>query len=179
MVKNLPTMQETWVRFLGQKDLLEKEMATQSSILACSNPMDRGAWRTTLHGVARVGQNLATKPPPKDFQDLLASISSSPSSHLAFSQTRHLQGLKSFTTAVLLMCLQHPPASTLPPPALLSTCLDVTLYRSFPRLPRTTYHFSLPWTCQVPSSTFALKACCSPTRPAAPRGCRQPGLALW
>ena len=33
-VKNLPAMQETWVRFLGQEDPLEKEMATHSSILA-------------------------------------------------------------------------------------------------------------------------------------------------
>ena len=28
------------------------------------NPMDRGAWRATVHGVKRVGHNLATKPPP-------------------------------------------------------------------------------------------------------------------
>ncbi|KAB0375027.1 hypothetical protein FD755_013519 [Muntiacus reevesi] len=28
------------------------------------NPMDRGAWRATLHGVTRVGHDLATKPPP-------------------------------------------------------------------------------------------------------------------
>ena len=28
------------------------------------NPMDRGAWRATVHGVARVGHDLATKPPP-------------------------------------------------------------------------------------------------------------------
>ena len=34
MVKNLPAMQETWVRSLGQEDHLEKEMATHSSILA-------------------------------------------------------------------------------------------------------------------------------------------------
>jgi len=34
MVRNLPSMQETLVRFLGQKDPLEKEMATHSSILA-------------------------------------------------------------------------------------------------------------------------------------------------
>ena len=34
MVKNLPSMQETLVRFLGQKDPLEKEMATHSIILA-------------------------------------------------------------------------------------------------------------------------------------------------
>ena len=28
------------------------------------NPMDRGAWRATVHEVARVGHDLATKPPP-------------------------------------------------------------------------------------------------------------------
>ena len=33
-VKNLPAMQETWVRYLGWEDTLEKETATQSSILA-------------------------------------------------------------------------------------------------------------------------------------------------
>ena len=27
-------------------------------------PMDRGVWQTTVHGVARVRHNLATKPPP-------------------------------------------------------------------------------------------------------------------
>ena len=33
LVKNLPAMQETWVRFLGWEDPLEKEMATHSSSL--------------------------------------------------------------------------------------------------------------------------------------------------
>ena len=37
---------------LGQEDPLEKEMATHSSVLAWGNPMDRGAWRATVHGVA-------------------------------------------------------------------------------------------------------------------------------
>ena len=37
MVKNLPERWETWVRSLGQEDLLEDGMATHSSILA---------WRT-------------------------------------------------------------------------------------------------------------------------------------
>ena len=32
-VKNLPAMQETWVRSLGWEDLLEKGMATHCSIL--------------------------------------------------------------------------------------------------------------------------------------------------
>ena len=34
LVKNLPAMRETWFRFLGQEDTLEKELATHSSILA-------------------------------------------------------------------------------------------------------------------------------------------------
>ena len=34
MVKNLPTMRETLVQSLGWEELLEKEMATNSSILA-------------------------------------------------------------------------------------------------------------------------------------------------
>ena len=28
------------------------------------NPMDRGAWQATVHGITRVGHDLATKPPP-------------------------------------------------------------------------------------------------------------------
>ena len=38
MVKSLPTVWETWVRFLGQEDPLEKEMANHSSILAWKIP---------------------------------------------------------------------------------------------------------------------------------------------
>ena len=38
MVKNLLTMQETWVRSLGQENPLEKGMATDSSVLAWSIP---------------------------------------------------------------------------------------------------------------------------------------------
>ena len=38
MVKCLPTMRETWVHTLGWEDLLEKEMATHSSILAWKIP---------------------------------------------------------------------------------------------------------------------------------------------
>ena len=34
MVNNLPVMQKNWVQSLGQEDLLEKGMATHSSILA-------------------------------------------------------------------------------------------------------------------------------------------------
>ena len=38
MIKNLPTMQDTWVQSLGQEDPLEKGMATHSGILAWKIP---------------------------------------------------------------------------------------------------------------------------------------------
>ena len=41
-VKNLPSMQETWVRFLGREDPLEEEMATHSSILTWKIPWTEG-----------------------------------------------------------------------------------------------------------------------------------------
>ena len=47
MVKNLPTMQETWVRSLDWKDPLEEGMAARSSILVWRIPMDRGDWQAT------------------------------------------------------------------------------------------------------------------------------------
>ena len=42
--------QETRDQSLGLEDSLEEEMATRSSILAWRIPMDRGAWRATVHG---------------------------------------------------------------------------------------------------------------------------------
>ena len=38
MVKNPPAKQETWVQSLGWEDLLEKEMATHSSLLTWEIP---------------------------------------------------------------------------------------------------------------------------------------------
>ena len=52
-VKNLPAMQETQVRSLGQEDPLEKEMATTPVILAWRIPMDRRVWWATVHGVTK------------------------------------------------------------------------------------------------------------------------------
>ena len=53
-VKNPPAMRETWVQSLGWEDPLEEGMVTHFSILAWRiNPMDRGAWRATVHRVAK------------------------------------------------------------------------------------------------------------------------------
>jgi len=53
MVKNLPAMQGTWVRSLGQEDSLEKGMATHSSILAWRIPRIEGPGGARVRGVAR------------------------------------------------------------------------------------------------------------------------------
>ena len=45
--------QEIQVPSLRWEDPLEVGMATHSSILAQRNPMERGAWRATVHGVAK------------------------------------------------------------------------------------------------------------------------------
>ena len=56
-LKHLPAMQETQVRFLGQEDSLEKEMATHSSILAWRIPWMEEPGRLQSTGSQRVGHN--------------------------------------------------------------------------------------------------------------------------
>ena len=50
MVKNLPAMQETWVRSLDQEDSLGKGMATHSSILVWRIP-----WTEEPSGLQSIG----------------------------------------------------------------------------------------------------------------------------
>ena len=54
MVKNLSTMQETWVRSLGWEDPLEKGMATHSNILAWRIPWTEELGRLQFMGSQRV-----------------------------------------------------------------------------------------------------------------------------
>ena len=56
-VKNPPAMQETEVRSLGWEDLLEKDMATHSSILAWRVPWTGEPGRLQSTGSQRVGHN--------------------------------------------------------------------------------------------------------------------------
>ena len=65
MVKNLPSVQETQVRFLGWEDPLEKEMATYSSIHAWRIPWTEEPAGLQFMGLQRVGHDLMTKPPPQ------------------------------------------------------------------------------------------------------------------
>ena len=63
-VKNLPAMQETWVRFLGQEDTLEKEMVTYSRILAWRIPQTEEPGRLQSMGSQESDNDLVTKLPP-------------------------------------------------------------------------------------------------------------------
>ena len=56
-VKNLPAMQETWVRSLGQEGPLEKEMAIHSSTLAWKIPWTEKPGRLQSTGSQRVGHD--------------------------------------------------------------------------------------------------------------------------
>ena len=57
LVKNPPTMRETWVPSLGWKDPLEKEMATHSSILAWRIPWTEDPGGLQSMGSQGVGHN--------------------------------------------------------------------------------------------------------------------------
>ena len=57
MVKDLPAMQETQVRPLGQEDFLENGMATYSSILAWKIPWTEESGRLQSMGSQRAGHN--------------------------------------------------------------------------------------------------------------------------
>ena len=55
MVRRLPAMRETWVQSLGQEDLLEKEMAPHSNILAWKIPWMEEPGGLQSMGSQRVG----------------------------------------------------------------------------------------------------------------------------
>ena len=57
MVKNLPAMQETQVRSLGQEDTLEEGVATYSSVLALRNPWTEEPGGLQSTGSQRIGHN--------------------------------------------------------------------------------------------------------------------------
>ena len=56
-VKKLPTMRETQVQFLDQKDTMEKGMATHSTILAWRIPYREEPDRIQSMGSQKVGRN--------------------------------------------------------------------------------------------------------------------------
>ena len=60
MIKSLPAMWETWVQSLGQRDPLEKRMATHASILAGRILRTENPGGLQFMGLQRVGHDKAT-----------------------------------------------------------------------------------------------------------------------
>ena len=52
-LKRLPAMQETWVRSLGWEDPPGEGNGNPLQYSCLENPMDRGAWWATVHGVTK------------------------------------------------------------------------------------------------------------------------------
>ena len=63
LVKNLPAMQEMWVRSPDREDPQEEEMATHSSILAWRIPGTEEPGGLQPMGLQESGKDLAGKPP--------------------------------------------------------------------------------------------------------------------
>ena len=81
-VKRLPTMWETWVRYLGWEDPLEKEMETHSNILAWKIP-----WTEKPGRLQSMGSQSRTR--LRDFTSLhqeAVSHDNTYSSHHSYSQ---------------------------------------------------------------------------------------------
>ena len=57
MVNNLPALWQTWVRSLGWEDLLEKAVATHSSILVWRIPWTEDPGELQSIGLQRVGHD--------------------------------------------------------------------------------------------------------------------------
>ena len=89
-VKHLPTVPETWVQSLGRKDLLKKEMATHSSILAWKIPWMEEPGRLQSMGSQRVGYDftftITFSSPNESFQ--LLEETCSPFCFSAFQATK-------------------------------------------------------------------------------------------
>ena len=67
-------MQETWVRSLGQEDLLEEGMALHSSILAWRIPWTREPGGLQLMGLQRVEHDLETKHHHHGWQEVCGGL---------------------------------------------------------------------------------------------------------
>ena len=63
MVKNLIVIQEMWLRSLGQEDPPGEGNGNPLHYSCLGNPVDRGAWQATVHGVTKESDMIATKQP--------------------------------------------------------------------------------------------------------------------
>ena len=90
-VKNLPAMEDTWVRFLGQEDPLEKGMTTCSSILAWRIPWTEEPGGLQSMGIAKSQTQLSDLTTTIHSFSLQGNKSVLASQYLLLTLTLHLK----------------------------------------------------------------------------------------
>ena len=73
-VKNPSAVWDTWVQSLGQENPLEEGMATHSSILDWKIPMDKGAWKATVHRITELDMTECLKTAHQKASSMRAGI---------------------------------------------------------------------------------------------------------
>ena len=100
-VKNLPEMQEMWVRSLGGEGPLEREMATHSSILAWRTPRTEEPGGLQSMG-SQIGHDWGTNPPSKEGKDSsVVSVTDFPTINSLMAQTSGLTDIYSTNPSLL------------------------------------------------------------------------------
>ena len=74
MVKNPPANAEDWELITGLRRSPGEGNGIPLKYSCLGNLMDRGAWLATVHGVARVGHNVATKQQQFDTQEVYLHV---------------------------------------------------------------------------------------------------------
>ena len=89
MVKCVPAMRETWVQSLGWEDLLEKEMATHSSILTRRIPWteEPGRLQSTGHKESDTTERLHSLTHFLHYRQILYHVSYKQASHIHYNST--------------------------------------------------------------------------------------------
>ena len=105
-------MQETRVRSLGGEGSPGEGNGKPLQYSCLQNPMDREAWRATVHGVTRVGHNLVTKP-PTNLSLKECRLGGQPK---ATEQVGTALGVSPLQTGTLLRCCAFSPGGEEPAP---------------------------------------------------------------
>ena len=75
MNQELPDVQAVFRKGRGTRDQIANICWIMEKARECQkNAVDEGAWQATVHGVARVGHDLANKPPPCGSQQAVENV---------------------------------------------------------------------------------------------------------
>ena len=160
-------MRETGVQSLSQEDLLEKEMATHSSILACKIPWTEEPGRLPFKGSQRVGHDWATK----HMCVVMSSLTSQAIKRGAVRQTE----MNNLASEEEYLC--KPFISYFFKFYFIFKLYNIVLVLPYIKMnPPQTYTCSPSWTLLPPPSPYHPSGSSQCTSPKHPVSCIEPGL---